>query len=57
MKLEVGMYVRTRDGIITKVDYINDGTIFFDKELYKVYSDSINFLEKEQFEQIVYKIK
>ena len=33
MKLEVGQFVRTKDGIIAKVDYIDNDTIFFDKEL------------------------
>ena len=53
MKLEVGQFVRTEDGIIAKVDYIDDDTIFFDKELYKTYGDSINFLEKGNLERIV----
>ena len=55
MKLELkeNMYVRTKDGIIAKVDYIDDNTIFFDKDLYKTYSDSIDFLEKDNLERIV----
>ena len=53
MKLEVGMYVRTKDGIIAKVDYIDNDTIFFDKELYRTYGDSIDFLEKDNLERIV----
>ena len=53
MKLEPNIYVRTKDGIIAKVDYIDDDTIFFDKELYKTYGDSINFLEKDKLERIV----
>lgn len=55
MKLEVreNMYVRTKDGIIAKVDYIDDNTIFFDKDLYRTYSDGINFLEKDNLERIV----
>ena len=53
MKLEVGQFVRTKDGIIAKVDYIDDNTIFFDKALYKTYSDSIDFLEKDNSERIV----
>ena len=52
-KINIGMYVRTKDGIIAKVDYIDDDTIFFDKELYKTYGDSINFLEKGNLERIV----
>lgn len=54
MKLELkeNMYVRTKDGIIAKVDYIDDNTIFFDKDLYKTYSDSIDFLEKDNLERI-----
>ena len=53
MKLDVGQFVRTKDGIIAKVDYIDDNTIFFDKALYKTYSDSIDFLEKDNSERIV----
>lgn len=55
MKLELrkNMYVRTKDGIIAKVDYIDDNTIFFDKDLYRTYGDSINFLEKDNLEKIV----
>lgn len=55
MKLELkeNMYVRTKDGIIAKVDYIDNDTIFFDKELYRTYGDSIYFLEKDNLERIV----
>lgn len=53
MKLEVGQFVRTKDGIIAKVDCIDDTTIFFDKDLYKTYSDSIDFLERDNLERIV----
>lgn len=53
MKLEAGQFVRTKDGIIAKVDYIDDDTIFFDKDLYRNYGDSINFLEKDNLERIV----
>ena len=55
MKLELreNMYIRTKDGIIAKVDYIDDNTIFFDKELYRIYGDSIDFLEKDDLERIV----
>ena len=55
MKLELkeNMYIRTKDGIIAKVDYIHNDTIFFDKELYRTYGDSIDFLEKDNLERIV----
>ena len=53
MKLEVGQFVRTKDGIIAKVDYIDDNTIFFNKELYRTYGDSIDFLEKDNLERII----
>lgn len=54
MKLELkeNMYVRTKDGIMVKVDYIDYDIIFFDKDLYRVYSDGINFLEKDNLERI-----
>ena len=55
MKLELkeNMYVRTKDGIIAKVDYIEDNTISFDKDLYRTYDASIDFLEKDNLERIV----
>ena len=55
MKLELkeNMYIRTKDGIIAKVDYIDNDTIFFDKEIYRTYGDSIDFLEKDNLERIV----
>jgi len=55
MKLELkeNMYIRTKDGIIAKVDCIDDNTIFFDKDLYRTYGDSIDFLEKDNLERIV----
>lgn len=52
-ELRENMYIRTKDGIIAKVDYIDDNTIFFDKDLYRTYGDSINFLEKDNLEKIV----
>lgn len=52
-KLEVGMYARTKDGIITKVDDIDDEIIYFDKDIYRVYSDGIDFLEKNNLERII----
>lgn len=55
MKLELkeNMYIRTKDGIIAKVDYIEDNTISFDKGLYRTYDASIDFLEKDNLERIV----
>lgn len=52
-ELRENMYIRTKDGIIAKVDYIDDDTIFFDKDLYRTYGDSIDFLEKDNLERIV----
>ena len=51
-ELKENMYVRTKDGIIAKVDYIDNDTIFFDKYLYRTYGDSIDFLEKDNLERI-----
>lgn len=55
MKLDLreNMYIRTKDGIIAKVDYIDDNTIFFDKDLYRTYDDGIDFLEKDNLERII----
>lgn len=52
-ELRENMYIRTKDGIIAKVDYIDDDTIFFDKDLYRTYGDGIDFLEKDNLERIV----
>ena len=52
-KLEVGMYCKTKDGIITKVDDIDDETIYFDKDIYRFYGDGIDFLEKNNLERII----
>ena len=52
-ELRENMYILTKDGIIAKVDYIDNDTIFFDKELYRTYGDSIDFLEKDNLERIV----
>lgn len=52
-ELRENVYIRTKDGIIAKVDYIDDNTIFFDKELYRIYGDSIDFLEKDDLERII----
>lgn len=41
-KLEVGMYCKTKDGIITKVDDIDDETIYFDKDIYRLYGEGRN---------------
>lgn len=52
-KLEIGMYCKTKDGIITKVDDIDDETIYFDKDIYRFYGDGIDFLEKNNLERII----
>lgn len=52
-KLEVGMYCKTKEGIITKVDDIDDETIYFDKDIYRFYGDGIDFLEKNNLERII----
>lgn len=52
-KIEVGMYCKTKDGIITKVDDIDDETIYFDKDIYRFYGDGIDFLEKNNLERII----
>ena len=52
-ELKENMYIRTKDGIIAKVNYIEDSTISFDKDLYRTYDASIDFLEKDNLERIV----
>ena len=55
MKLEVGMYVRTKDGIIAKVDYIDNDTIFFDKELYRTYGEwgALNLEQRKYIKRLL----
>ena len=53
LEFKENMYIRTKDGIIAKVDYIDDDTMFFDKDLYRSYSDSIDFLRKDNLERII----
>ena len=52
-KLEIGMYCKTKDGIITKVDYIDNETIYFDKDIFRFYGEGIDFLEKNNLERII----
>lgn len=53
MKLNEGMYIRTITGIIAKVDYIDDDVAYFDKDLYQIYGDSIDFLDLDNPREVI----
>ena len=45
MDLKVGMYVRTKNGRIAKIEYIENGIGYCDNWLYRDYEDYIDFIE------------
>lgn len=49
MKLEVGMYVRTNEGIIAKILNIKDGYAWCDNVLEKVPDEGYSFYENDYF--------
>lgn len=52
MKLEVGMYVRTKEGYIAKIEYIEDETVYCDKFLWIKYGEHVDFIELNNEEDI-----
>lgn len=56
MDLKVGMYVRTKNGRIAKIEYIENGIGYCDNWLYRDYEDYIDFIEldnKKHIEKII----
>lgn len=57
-QIKVGEYIRTKNGIIAKLDYIEirnvENIYYFDKVIYRRYDDDFDFLvSKNLFEYIV----
>lgn len=52
MKLEVGMYVRTKDGCIAKIEEVDDILIEFDNWLWQDYDLQIDFVNADDEEKI-----
>ena len=56
MEIEVGEYVRTKKGIIAKLECINGGSDYiFDKSIYRKYSDTIEILQEYELEKYIAK--
>lgn len=56
MEIQVNEYVRTKNGIIAKLDYIGDNSdYFFDRTMYSKYSDTIEFLQEYELEEYIEK--
>ena len=58
MKLEVGMYVRTKDGLIRKcvtVDLEDTDAYELDDYIYVKYGDEINWLDEAELEKYISK--
>ena len=51
MKLEVGMYVRTKSGLIAKYIDIDDIKYLFDKNIYWYYEYYNDYVYKEDFKE------
>ncbi len=54
MEIKVGEYVRTKDGVIAKLDYIEE-EYYFDNYIYREFEDDINYLDAEQLPEYIIK--
>ena len=56
MEIKEEEYVRTKNGIIAKLEYISElNDYFFDRTMYKKYSDSIEFLQEFELDEYIVK--
>ena len=57
MKIEIGEYVRTKDGIIAKLEDIQeqDEAYWFDRIIYRRYDEVIDFLTTEELPKYIVK--
>ena len=55
MKIKVGEYIRTKNGVIAKLEYIHnkDKVCWFDKVIYSRYGEEIDFLTTEELPKYV----
>lgn len=54
MKIKVGEYVRTKDGVIAKLERIEE-EYYFDNYIYREFEDDINYLFVEQLPEYIIK--
>ena len=55
MKIEVGEYIRTKNGVIAQLEYIHDKdeVYWFDKVIYSRYGEEIDFLTTEELPKYI----
>lgn len=55
MKIKVGEYIRTKNGVIAKLEYIHnkDKVCWFNKVIYSRYGEEIDFLTTEELPKYV----
>ena len=55
MNIEVGEYIRTKNGVIAQLEYIHDKdeVYWFDKVIYSRYGEEIDFLTTEELPKYV----
>ena len=55
MNIEIGEYIRTKDGIIAKLEDIQDEAYWFDIVIYCSYGEAIDFLTTEELPKYIIK--
>lgn len=55
MKIEIGEYIRTKDGIIAKLEDIQDEAYWFDRVIYCSYGEAIDFLTTKELPKYIVK--
>lgn len=55
MNIEVGEYIRTKNGVIAQLEYIHDKdeVYWFDKVIYSRYDEEIDFLTTEELPKYI----
>lgn len=55
MNIEVGEYIRTKNGVIAQLEYIHDKdeVYWFDKVIYSRYGEEIDFLTTEELPKYI----
>ena len=53
MKLEVGMYVRTKYGYLARITEVNDNSIYCDNAITRDWGEEFYLLYSDQFKEIV----
>ena len=55
MKIKEGEYIRTKDGVIAKLERIEEEYYYFDNYIYREFEDNINYLDDEQLPEYITK--